>query len=126
MGKPKVVCICASSRFHEDVFNMEWALTHQGYVVLSFATHDEDLWKNLNNETLHRIRRAHLHKIELAHEVLVMNINGYIGETVQRELAYAIYLNKEIEFYEVKLGNAYLRTYENEISKIVASFHFQV
>ncbi len=31
----------------------------------------------------------HLHKISMADEVFILNVDGYIGESTKRELAYA-------------------------------------
>ena len=49
----------------------------------------------------------HLRKIDLADEVLILNVDGYIGESTSRELAYAQKLEKRVRFLtdetEVKL-----------------------
>ena len=39
-------------------------------------------------------------KIDLADEVLILNVNGYIGESTARELAYARSLGKPVRFLE--------------------------
>lgn len=36
-----------------------------------------------------RLDELHLRKIDLADEVLILNVGGYIGESTARELAYA-------------------------------------
>ena len=41
-----------------------------------------------------------LRKIDLADEVLILNVNGYIGESTQRELTYALVEKKKIRFLE--------------------------
>ena len=42
----------------------------------------------------------HLRKIELADEVYILNVNGYIGESTQRKLVYARAQGKLIRFLE--------------------------
>jgi nucleoside 2-deoxyribosyltransferase len=42
----------------------------------------------------------HLRKIELADEVLVLNVNGYVGESTRREISYAEQLGKPVHWLE--------------------------
>ena len=42
----------------------------------------------------------HLRKIDLADEVLVLNVGGYIGESTRREIAYAIAQKKPVRYLE--------------------------
>lgn len=42
----------------------------------------------------------HLRKIDLADQVLVVNVGGYIGEGTKREIAYAQSLNKSVVYME--------------------------
>jgi hypothetical protein len=42
----------------------------------------------------------HLRKIDLADEVMILNVGGYIGESTNKELEYARKHNKSIKFLE--------------------------
>lgn len=42
----------------------------------------------------------HMRKIDLADEVLILNVGGYIGESTRRELDYAVRLGKKVRFLE--------------------------
>jgi hypothetical protein len=44
--------------------------------------------------------RQHLAKIDLADEIFVINIGGYIGDSTRREIAYANYRGKSITYLE--------------------------
>lgn len=44
--------------------------------------------------------KIHLDKINLSDEVLVLNVNGYIGESTKKELEYAIKKSKKIRYLE--------------------------
>jgi hypothetical protein len=44
--------------------------------------------------------RLHKRKIELADEVLILNVKGYIGESTSSEIAYAVRLGKPIRYLE--------------------------
>ena len=54
-----------------------------------------------------QLDELHLRKIDMADEVLILNVNGYIGESTSRELAYAQKQGKMIRFLnktELSLG----------------------
>ncbi|HLB37442.1 MAG TPA: hypothetical protein VJL31_12800, partial [Gemmatimonadales bacterium] len=42
----------------------------------------------------------HLRKIDLADQVLVVNVGGYIGDSTRREIAYAHSLGKSVRYLE--------------------------
>lgn len=44
--------------------------------------------------------RQHLAKIDLADEIYVINVDGYIGDSTRREIAYAEYKGKTITYHE--------------------------
>jgi len=45
----------------------------------------------------------HMDKIDMSHEILVINVGGYIGESTQREINYAREKGKLIRFLEPTL-----------------------
>ena len=45
----------------------------------------------------------HLRKIDLADEIYVINVDGYIGESTRREIAYAEKSGKKINYLEKQL-----------------------
>lgn len=47
-----------------------------------------------------RLHELHLRKIDLADEVLILNVVGYIGESTARELAYARAEGKRVRYLE--------------------------
>ena len=42
----------------------------------------------------------HLRKIDLADEIYVINVGGYIGESTRREIAYAEKTGKKVNYLE--------------------------
>jgi len=80
-----------------------WAETLAGKIVLSIGVckHAADRGgEALGPEVVALLDELHLRKIDLADEVLVLNVGGYIGESTGRELAYARAQNKPIRFLE--------------------------
>ena len=46
----------------------------------------------------------HLHKIDLANEVLVLNVCGYVGKSTCREIEYARLLGKTLRWLEPEVS----------------------
>ena len=46
-----------------------------------------------------KLEKAHYLKIDLSDGIYVVNIDGYIGQSVKKEIEYAKKHNKEIIFY---------------------------
>ena len=76
-------------------------LTLEGYIVISVGlfghSGDDDVWKPGVKEMLDDM---HLRKIDLADEVFVINVGGYIGESTRRKIAYAEQTGKTIKYLE--------------------------
>ena len=100
-GKPKVVCLCGSTRF-EDAFMTEYArLSDAGIIVLSVSRlipdhRDKQDWEFPEQENVWH--ELHFKKIDLADEVFVLNVGGYIGNSLKEEIAYAIAKGKAIKY----------------------------
>lgn len=104
---PIVVCLCGSTRFWRTFQEAGLQETMAGKIVLSIGAAsgtDDEHFGNLPQEEYDRVKvmldQLHMHKIELADEVLILNCGGYIGESTARELAYAQSLGKVIRFLE--------------------------
>jgi len=110
-GRPPIVCLCGSTRFMDAFFEAGWQETLAGKIVLSVGVckHAEHHGAEaLGPEVVKRLDELHLRKIDLADEVLVLNVGGYIGESTARELAYAREHGKTVRFLEPELAKATL------------------
>lgn len=54
----------------------------------------------MTKEQFKTIKEVHFRKIEMADQVVVLNVGGYIGEWTRDEINYAKHLGKEIHFLE--------------------------
>jgi hypothetical protein len=65
---------------------------------------DDEHFANLARAEYDRIKamldELHLRKIELADEVLILNVGGYIGESTRRELEHARRIGRRVRFLE--------------------------
>ncbi len=101
--RPKIVCLCGSTRFMEAFFDAGWEETLKGNIVLSVGvckhatSHGAEV---LGPEVVTRLDELHLRKIEMADEILVLNVGGYVGESTRGEINHARALGKPIRWLE--------------------------
>ena len=97
----KVITLCGSTRFKEEFLEAQKRLTLEGNIVISVGlfghSGDDVVWTDGVKDMLDR---QHLAKIDLADEIFVINIGGYIGDSTRREIAYADYRGKSITYLE--------------------------
>ena len=105
--KPKVICLCGSTRFTAEMLVIQWELTKQGNIVLSWCAlpdsyfNDGDKTHVGDQEGVKEIvDEVHKRKIDLADEIFVLNINGYIGESTRSEIEYAEAHKKPLRYLE--------------------------
>ena len=103
----KVICLCGSTRFTPEMLVTQWNFTKQGYVVLSWCALPDGYFTG--NDKAHIgdqegvkeiVDEVHKRKIDLADEVLVINIGGYIGYSTKSEIRYALQHDKPVSFLE--------------------------
>ena len=97
----KVITLCGSTRFKEQFMEAQKRLTLKGCIVISVGlfghSGDEEVWKPGTKEMLDDM---HLRKIDMADEIFVINVGGYIGESTNREIAYAEKTGKKVNYME--------------------------
>ena len=100
---PRIVCLCGSTRFMNAFFEAGWNFTLRGYIVLSVGVckHAEHHGAEaLGQDVADRLDELHLRKIDLADEVYVLNVGGYIGSSTRKEIEYAESLNMPVKYLE--------------------------
>ncbi len=103
LGTPTIVCLCGSTRFMEAFFDAGWRFTLEGKIVLSIGVckHAEDHGgEALGQDVADRLDELHFRKIDLADEVYVLNVDGYIGESTRKEIEYAKSKDKPIRYLQ--------------------------
>lgn len=99
--RPKIVCLCGSGRFRAEFEEAEYNETLSGKIVLTIGCNTQDIARS--EELKHHkpmLDELHMRKIDMSDEVLIINKDGYIGESTGNELRYAQSLNKHIRFLE--------------------------
>jgi len=96
MERPTIVCLCGSGRFREAFEEAEFQETLAGRIVLTIGCNTKDIARDIDWQHVKpMLDELHLRKIDLADEVLIVNVGGYIGESTSRELAYAQHLGQQ-------------------------------
>lgn len=97
----KIITLCGSTRFKKEFIEVQKNLSLQGNIVISVGlfghSGDNEVWKPGIKEMLDDM---HLRKIDLADEIFVINVGGYIGESTKREIAYAQKTGKKVNYLE--------------------------
>ncbi len=111
MKKPKIICICGSTRFADLHAIARWEFEKNGKAICLMINYlpqwyaDKQGWngndhhgeKSGNKEALDEL---HFRKIDLADEIFVINKDGYIGESTRKEIEYAEKLGKPVKCLE--------------------------
>lgn len=106
-AKPEIVCLCGSTRFYDEFQQANYDLTMQGKIVLSVGFYPHAKAKHghgegVGHDSVEKLALDELHKrkIDLADEIYVLNVGGYIGESTRGEIAYAKAMGKRIKYME--------------------------
>ena len=98
-GKYKVITLCGSTRFKEAFLQEQKRLTLEGNIVISVGlfghSGDGEVWTEGVKAMLDDM---HKRKIDMADEIFVINVDGYIGESTRSEIDYAIGTGKVVRY----------------------------
>jgi len=102
--RPRIVCLCGSTRFVDEFNRQRKALTEAGVIVLSIEVvttqaRSEDP-QHANPALKARLDELHKRKIDLADDVFVLNVGGYVGESTRSEIEYAERIGRPVSYLE--------------------------
>ena len=101
VGRYKVITLCGSTRFKDEFIAAQKRLTLDGYIVISVGlfghSGDDEVW---TEGTKAMLDDMHKRKIDMADEIFVINVGGYIGESTRSEIEYARSQGKGILYLE--------------------------
>ena len=108
VGKYKVITLCGSTRFKDEFMKAQKQLTLEGNIVISVGLFghagDAEVWENMDEGTLTKTKEMlddmHKRKIDMADEILVINVGGYIGSSTRSEIEYAKMTGKTVRYLE--------------------------
>ena len=90
IGNYKVITLCGSTKFKEQYLEAQKRLTLEGNIVISVGlfghSGDDEVW---TEGTKSMLDDMHKRKIDMADEIFVINVGGYLGESTRGEIEYA-------------------------------------
>lgn len=101
----KIITLCGSTRFKDEFNKTNAELTMEGNLVISLGVFghvdmpDHD-WTTGGNADKLMLDNLHKRKIDLADEILVINVGGYVGDSTRGEIAYAVEHGKTVRYLE--------------------------
>jgi hypothetical protein len=122
MSRPDVVCLCGSTRFPGAFEAANRALTLEGKIVLSVGMFGHLEGMDMDGPLKKQLDELHLRKIDLADSILVLNVDGYVGSSTKREIAYALSRRKAVRFRDQEAGDKWLEANVAEVDRLMASF----
>ena len=97
----KVITLCGSTKFKDKFLEVQKDLTLKGNIVISVGlfghSGDNEVWTEGTKEMLDDM---HKRKIDMADEIFVINVNGYIGDSTKSEIKYAKETGKVVNYLE--------------------------
>lgn len=95
----KVITLCGSTKFKDQFMEVQKKLTLEGNIVISVGCfgHAGDIF---SDEQKLMLDDMHKRKIDMADEIFVINVGGYIGESTKSEIEYAKKHNKKVNYLD--------------------------
>lgn len=94
--RPRIACLCGSTRFYAQFQEANYRLTMQGEIVLSVgfyphAAAEHGHGEGVGHDSTEKVSLDELHKrkVDLADYVYVVSEGGYFGDSTAGEVVYA-------------------------------------
>jgi hypothetical protein len=105
--RPKIDCLCGSTRFANEFMRAQFQETIAGKNVLTvgcFPRKADGSWDRMivTDEQKVKLDALHFRKIELADEILVLDVAKYIGESTSNEIRHALELGKPVRYWSLE------------------------
>lgn len=97
----KVITLCGSTKFKAQYERVNHELTMNGNIVIScgvFGLSGDGERSKAITEIKSNLDKIHLAKIDMADEIFVINVAGYIGKSTANEIKYAFDTGKSVRY----------------------------
>jgi len=113
VGNYRVITLCGSTRFKDAFMEAQKKLTLEGNIVISVGlfghSGDSEVWEGMSEDALTKTKimldDMHKRKIDMADEIFVINVGGYIGSSTKSEIEYAHANGKLVRYLEGSHGS---------------------
>jgi hypothetical protein len=94
----KVITLCGSTKYKDEFNVVNKNLTMLGNLVISVGVFGHAEGIELTSQEKEMLDNIHFKKIDLADEIFVINVDGYIGSSTKREIEYALSKGKVVNY----------------------------
>ncbi|WP_408010292.1 hypothetical protein ACJROX_08375 [Pseudalkalibacillus sp. A8] len=95
----RVITLCGSTKFKKQFREAEASLTLQGQIVISLVFFEQSEGIEIKEEQERLFKEIHFRKIDMADEIFVIDVDGYIGSSTSKEIEYALKTKKTVRYY---------------------------
>ncbi len=96
----KIITVCGSLKFYKEMIEITEQMELKGNCMLVPIYNPNKTSKDdFTLEEAQILDDMHKERIKLSDAILVVNVNGYIGNSTKNEIEFAKSLNKEIIYY---------------------------
>lgn len=100
--------LCGSRKFEAQFHEWTEKLTYQGHVIYGLAIYGtrpelhSDAPETITKEQKTILDQVHFAKIDNSAGIVVLNVDGYLGEATKNEIRWAKMKGKEVYFIDAK------------------------
>ncbi len=100
----KVITVCGSYKFKKEMIEITEKFALQGYCMITPIELSKSSKEAYSQNDIACLGKMHKEKIKLSDAILVVDVDGYIGESTKGEIEYAKSLGKEILYYSEQVN----------------------
>lgn len=94
----KIITICGSMKYQKEMMKIAEEYTKKGNCILTPIYPTKNI-SEYSKDDIKTMKVMHLERIKLSDAILVLNMDGYIGDSTKKEIEFAKSLKKEIIYY---------------------------
>lgn len=95
----KIITICGSLNFQKEMMSIAEKLELEGNCIITPIYPTRAPKDDYTKEEFLTFDKVHKEKIKMSDAILVVDVDGYIGNATKNEIEYAKSLDKEILYY---------------------------
>lgn len=94
--KSKVITVCGSLKYKIQIMEQAEKLALEGNCVLTMVYPIHEDMNFYTAEQINLLGQLHMHRIDMSDSIFVVNVDGYIGNSTEKEIEYAKKHKKEV------------------------------
>ena len=93
-----IITLCGSTRFQNEFQSAANALSLNNYIVLMPHVFSHYTGTKPSKDVCEKLGKLHIAKIDMSDAIMVINKEGYIGESTKEEIEYAKKQGKDVYY----------------------------